>query len=241
MSGSLSARIFGEIPERVLAVYAHPDDADVSCGGTLGAWAAAGSEVHLVVVTQGEKGTQDSDVDTMELAARRAVEVHEAADALGIASVEFLGIPDGEALEAAWLLEALVARIRRLRPQACLGHDPTSVFFGSVYISHRDHRAAGWALIDAVAPASAMPHYFPGAGAPFQVEHLLLSGTLNPDVFIDISSSIEAKVAAVRAHHSQLGLEPEWVANSVSERAAQDGRIAGVPFAEGFRYFALDA
>ena len=241
MTGTLSGRLFGEVPERALAVYAHPDDADVSCGGTLGAWATAGCEVHLIVVTQGEKGTKDPGADTKELASRRAAEVEGGALALGLASVEFLGIPDGETPEALWLLETLVARIRRLEPQVCLGHDPTSILFGSVYVSHRDHRAAGWALVDAVAPAAAMPHYFPAAGPAHRVEHLLLSGTLNPDVFVDISSSLDAKIAAVSAHLSHVGPEPGWAADSVRDRAAQDGRGVGVSFAEGFRHLAPNA
>ena len=50
-----------DIPEVALAVYAHPDDADVACGGTLARWAKAGTAVHLVVCTDGGKGTFDPD------------------------------------------------------------------------------------------------------------------------------------------------------------------------------------
>ena len=50
-----------DIPEVALAVYAHPDDADVACGGTLARWAKAGASVHLVVCTDGGKGTFDPD------------------------------------------------------------------------------------------------------------------------------------------------------------------------------------
>lgn len=240
MSSAHTARLFTKVPSRALAVFAHPDDADVSCGGTLGSWAAQGCEVHLVVVTQGEKGTQDPRVRTEELAAERTKEMVAAAGALGLASAECLEIPDGEAPEAAWLLGALVERIRRLTPDICLGHDPTSVLFGSVYASHRDHRAAGWALLDAVTPAAAMPHYFPEAGAPWAVTHLLLAGTLAPDLFVDIESSLPMKIAAVQAHRSQIGEEANWVADSVRQRAAEDGRTVGVTYAEGFRHLILN-
>jgi LmbE family N-acetylglucosaminyl deacetylase len=234
-------RLFSEVPRCALAVFAHPDDADVSAGGTLGAWAAAGAEVHLVVVTQGEKGSSDPSDDPLAVAAIRAGEVSRAAEALGLASVELLGVPDGEAPEATGLLEDLVRRIRALRPEVCLGHDPTSVLFGSVYVSHRDHRAAGWALLDAVAPAASMPHYFPQAGPAHRVNHLLLSGTLQPDAFVDIGGALEAKIAAVSCHRSQLGADPSWVAESVRARASDDGTAVGVAFAEGFRHLALDA
>ena len=52
-------RLFAEVPDRAMAVYAHPDDADVACGATLARWANAGCEVHLVLVADGSKGTSD--------------------------------------------------------------------------------------------------------------------------------------------------------------------------------------
>ena len=228
------------MPTCALAIYAHPDDADVSCGGALARWSSSGAEVHLVVITDGGKGTSDSATDAATLVATRVAEVSRAADALGLASVEHLGIPDGEVPEQPWLIGALVERIRRLTPEVVLGHDPTSVFFGGVYVSHRDHRAAGWAVLDAAAPASAMPLYFPEAGAPHRVPHLLLSGTLAPDAYVDVSSSIDAKIAAVRAHRSQLEDDPDWVSKTVRRRAEEDGRAVGVRFAEGFRHLELD-
>ena len=99
--------------------------------------------------------------------------------------------------------------VRRLRPDVVLGPDPTATFFGEVYVNHRDHRETGWALLDAVAPAAAMPLYFPEQGAPHQVSVLLLSGTHEPDVVVDVSASIDAKVKAVLAHASQTGGDAE--------------------------------
>jgi len=66
------ADLFDDVPARVLAVYAHPDDADVASAGTLARWARAGSEVHLVVCTDGARGTSDPDTDTDTLALERA-------------------------------------------------------------------------------------------------------------------------------------------------------------------------
>jgi len=235
-----AARLFSTSPRCVLGVYAHPDDADVACGGALARWAAEGAEAHLVVLTDGGKGTADPSAAPSELAATRLTEVERASSALGLASVVHLAIPDGEVPEQAGLLGALVALIRKLRPQVVLGHDPTAVFFGNVYVNHRDHRAAGWALLDAVAPACAMPLYFPDAGVAHRVSHVLLSGTLEPDTFVDITGSIDAKVAAVREHQSQLDDDPEWVSKTVRRRAEDDGRVVGVRYAEGFRHLELD-
>ena len=114
------------------------------------------------------------------------------------------------------------------------------LFFGGVYVNHRDHRGTGMALLDAVAPACAMPLYFPEAGPAHRVPTLLLSGTLAPDAYVDISATIADKLAAVGAHRSQLDDDHAWVARTVRARAEEDGRLAGVLLAEGFRLLELD-
>ena len=234
-------RLFTEVPECALAVYAHPDDADVACGATLAKWADSGCDVHLVLLADGGKGTSDASVLPADLASLRSREVEQAASVLGIRSVEILGIPDGAVPEQIDLIEQLVARIRSLRPSCVLGHDPTAVFFGSVYVNHRDHRAAGWALLDAVTPAAGQPHYFPDAGEPHRVSDVLLSGTLDVDAVVDVTTSIDRKVEAVVAHGSQLPGDHDWIRSSVRQRAQEMGRAVGVPFAEGFRHLALDS
>lgn len=231
---------FTTVPSSALAVYAHPDDADVACGATLAKWAEGGCAVHLLLLADGGKGTTDAAADPAALAQTRAGEVAEAAKILGISSVEILGFEDGGLPEQADLLASVVRRVREHRPEVVLGHDPTAVFFGRVYVNHRDHRAAGWALLDAVAPASGLPHYFPECGEPHRVPDVLLSGALEIDSFVDVSSTIERKVEAVTAHGSQLPGDHDWVRSSVRQRAEEAGRRAGVPFAEGFRHLVLD-
>jgi LmbE family N-acetylglucosaminyl deacetylase len=129
----------------------------------------------------------------------------------------------------------LVGLIRRVRPDVVLGPDPTATFFGGVYVNHRDHRETGWALLDAAAPASAMPLYYPEQGEVHQVSWLLLSGTHEPDVAIDVTSTIDVKVKAVLAHLSQTGDDAEGVSDVVRGRASQAGRALGLSFAEAFR------
>ena len=229
------AALLEPVPERALAIYAHPDDADISCGGTLARWAESGSAVHVVVCTQGDKGSSDPGVDPAELARTRADEVRGAAEALGIAGPVLLGHPDGELFDERGLVSELVGQVRRLRPEVVVCPDPTAVFFGQHYYNHRDHRTVGWAALDAVSPAAAQPHYFPEAGPAHQVSAVLLSGTIEPDVWVDISATLERKTRAVLCHESQLSGGGEWFRAAVRQRAEDGGREAGVRHAEGFR------
>jgi LmbE family N-acetylglucosaminyl deacetylase len=158
-----------------------------------------------------------------------------AADLLGAATVTSLEIPDGEVDNDSSLRSTLVGLVRRYRPEIVLGPDPTATFFGGVYINHRDHRETGWAMLDAVAPAAAMPLYFPDQGEAHQVTQLLLSGTHEPDVVADVSSTIDTKVKAVLAHSSQLEGDAEEIRDVIYGRAAQAGRPIGVDFGEAFR------
>ncbi len=223
------------VPESALAVYAHPDDADVACAGTLARWAKAGCAVHLVVCADGARGTPDPDARPAELARVRAEEVAAAAGVVGLASHESLRLLDGELQNTAELRSELVAWIRRIRPEVVLGHDPTAIFFGQHYFNHHDHRELGWALLDALSPAAALPHYFPERGSAHQVQVAYLSGTLEPDVYVDVTETIDVKVEAVGCHRSQLPESDSWADDVVRGRAAEEGSRAGVPYAEGFR------
>jgi len=233
------AELLTDRPERALAIYAHPDDPDVSCGGTLAAWAKSGCEVRILLCTDGGKGSRDPLVDPVALAALRAEEAAAAAEHLGVTGLESLNYPDGELGDDGDLREALVSVVRTLRPEVVLCPDPTAVFFGQDYFNHRDHRITGLAVLDAVSPAAALPHYFPGAGPAHQVSTVLLSGTLEPDVWVDISSTIDIKGEAVACHRSQFPDGGEWASTAVRLGAEDAGRQAGVAYAEGFRRLRL--
>lgn len=233
------AELLDITPRRALAVYAHPDDADVSCGGTLARWSDDGSEVHVVVCTTGDKGSSDPKVVPSELADERAAEVAAAAAALGLQGHTRLGHPDGELYDERGLVAELVGQVRRLRPDVVVCPDPTAVFFGQHYFNHRDHRTVGWATLDAVAPAASQPHYFPEAGPPHAVGSVLLSGTVAPDVWVDVSGTLERKTRAVLCHRSQLSEGAEWFRSALRQRAEEEGQQAGVRYAEGFRRLRL--
>lgn len=224
-----------DVPERALAVYAHPDDPEVSCGGTLAHWATRGAEVRLVVVNAGDKGSHDPETDPADLTRRRAGEVHAAAGVLGLAGVDLLGVPDGEAANDLALRGRLVELVRTHRPEIVICPDPTAVFFGDSYVNHRDHREVGWAVVDAVAPAAGSPLYFPEAGPAHQIGALLLSGTFEADAWVDVADALEAKVEAVACHESRIAGEPAVVAELLRLRTAEIGAQAGLAHAESFR------
>lgn len=226
--------IHDAVPGTALAVFAHPDDPEVGCGGTLARWTAAGSEVHLVIVNRGEKGSNDPATDPDDLAAARAEEVARAASVLGLASVEHFGYGDGEVDNDAALRDRLVRVIRRLRPEALVAPDPTAVFFADSYINHRDHRQVGWAVLDSVVPA-ASPLYVPDGGPAHQIATLLLAGTLEADAWVDIGDVLDRKVAAVACHESRLGSDPDLIGQILEQRAREEGLRVGVRCAEAFR------
>src|SRR5581483_6844426 len=127
------AELVTTTPAVVLAVYAHPDDPEVACGGTLARWASEGAAVHLLIVCKGEKGTTDPSADPVAVAAQRAEEVAAAADVLGLAGHDVLGYPDGAVGEGPDLRATLVGRVRAMRPDVVVCQDPTAAFFGRTY------------------------------------------------------------------------------------------------------------
>jgi LmbE family N-acetylglucosaminyl deacetylase len=200
----------GRIPsgiERVLAVSAHPDDAEFFAGGALAALARSGAEVALVVCTDGAKGGHD----VRELARIRRNEQAAAAQLLGVSEVIHLALPDGGLSAGEPLRELLVAAIRRLRPQLVLAHDPRTWFQPAgelTALGHSDHRAAGAATLDAVYPRAASKAFYAAqlrdpALAPWYPRELWLFDTAQPDFALDVGGTFESKLAALRAHASQ--------------------------------------
>jgi LmbE family N-acetylglucosaminyl deacetylase len=222
-----------------LAIFAHPDDGEFMCGGTVAAWAREGTEVHYCVVTDGSAGSNDPAMTREALAPIREAEQRAAADVLGVKSVTFLGFRDGE-LEVSLETRRAVCRVvRRIRPEVILAPDPSRLWFGNDYINHWDHKQAGTLALCALMPDAPSRPMFPElldeGLEPFEVPHLWLSAD-EPDTFVDITETIEDKLEALRRHVSQGTAEAEdWV----RERAAELGRAAGVAYAEGFKAFSL--
>jgi len=231
----VSEALLDDVPERALAIYAHPDDPDVSCGGTLAAWAAGGSTIHVVICTSGDKGTMDPDADPESLVAARIAEAERSSEVLGVSGLHMLGNPDGDLENDTALRRELVQIIRAVRPEAIVSPDPLAVFFGDHHYNHRDHRVVGWAALDAAAPAAASPLYFRDAGPAHQVTAAYLSGSLQPNVWVDVSATLDRKIEAVSCHRSQLADAADWIASALRDSAEHAGREVGVRCAEPFR------
>jgi LmbE family N-acetylglucosaminyl deacetylase len=184
-------------PERALAIGAHPDDVEFGCAGTLARWAAAGSEVHLLVLTDGSKGTWDADADVRALVTTRHREQRDAANALGISDVHFLDLVDGELTASRAEVAAVCEHLRRVRADVVLGHDPWKR-----YRLHPDHHRAGTVTIEAIV-AARDPHFFPRLGNPHRPDRLLLFEAEVTDHVERIDDTFDAKVASLVAHRSQ--------------------------------------
>jgi LmbE family N-acetylglucosaminyl deacetylase len=227
-----------ERPERFLVIVAHPDDADFGLASTAARWIDAGSTAELVCCTSGDAGADDPFTDPMVLGAVREREQRVAAGVVGYRQVHFLHQPDGALANDLALREQLVRIIRELRPDAVLTFDPTEIFHADGHIQHHDHRTAGFAAIDAVYPAAqnamAFPHLARSGLEPFKVPCLYLLWAAHPDTWVDATSYVERKLAALAAHSSQIRDAAE-MERRVRERLATEGARIGTEAAEAFR------
>lgn len=237
------------VPERALAVGAHPDDIEFGAGATLARWAEAGCEVSLLVCTDGSKGTWDVDADKAALAATRQAEQRAAAAALGAAGeVVFLGRVDGELAADRATTSEVAEWIRRLRPDVLLGHDPWRR-----YRLHPDHRAAGVLVVDGLV-AARDPHFFPEHGIAHHRPGALLLFEADEATHAEVAaaSHVEAKIAALEEHRSQFestmfisgddpdDAERERFRRGVRDELATAGRVVGAAAAELFAHVPTD-
>jgi LmbE family N-acetylglucosaminyl deacetylase len=220
-----------------VVLFAHPDDAEFSSGGTVARWAREGCDVHYVCLTDGSAGSNEPGTTREAMRPVREREMRAAAEILGVGTVTFLGELDGFLDVTPGTRKKVTREVRRLRPEVILAPDPSRLWFGSSYINHSDHKAAGALALSAVmpdAPTRVMFQELEAEGLePYEVPNLYLSGNEN-DTFVDITDTFELKMKALFAHESQLGPEvEEWV----TERARELGEQAGCLYAEGFKAF----
>ncbi len=212
--------------ERLLAVFAHPDDESLVAGGAIAACAAAGVAVALVCATRGELGPiAEAGLATRQtLGAVREAELRAAAGALGVSAVECLGHPDGglKWCDTGALAADVGGALRRWRPGAVITFGPEGLYW------HRDHlavHAATVAAVDAAAGEGTTPALYyatwPRGWAGEMLAALAARGVaadlwgLHPDDFgapaasittaLDVRPFLGAKLRALRSHRSQLG------------------------------------
>ena len=235
-------------PKRVLLIQAHPDDAEFMCAGTIARWAQEGAEVVYCSLTSGDKGSDDPNATGPALAATREREQQAACDILGVSQLILMGYPDAMLVPDLAMRKALTRVIRTVKPDVLLCQDPTMRYAGQGYINHPDHIAAGEAALAAVFPAArdrlTFPELLTEGLEPHKVPEVYIYGTDHADLWVDISSSIDTKIAALKAHASQLGgWEPademrRWAretADQHPDRPADFGE-----YAESFKYMKLD-
>jgi LmbE family N-acetylglucosaminyl deacetylase len=225
-------------PERVLVVAAHPDDIEFGAAGTVARWVAEGTSVRYLLVTRGDKGSDDPSADSVELAELRQREQRDAAAVLGVDGVEFLDEPDGQVEPGLALRERITRAIRAVRPEIVMTHDPTVLFVNNEWVNHPDHRAVGLVTVDAVFPTARDPLNFPDhlreGMEPWKVAELFLWSTNEANQLVDIGACLDAKIDALSRHASQFRHFDE-TARWVRRQAETLGERAGYRAAEGFR------
>jgi LmbE family N-acetylglucosaminyl deacetylase len=226
---------------RVLAITAHPDDVDFAAAGTVARWTEAGIEVVYCVVTDGDAGGFDESFPRAEMPALRRAEQVAAAKCVGVDDVRFLGYPDGRVEATLELRRDLARVIRQVRPDRVVCPSPERSY-ARIGIGHPDHRAVGSAALDAVYPDARNPFAFPELRereslAAWTVREVWIAGGPDPNHYVDVTTSFPRKVAALRAHQSQIR-DMDDLAERLRTRLALTAQLAGLPeghLAEGFR------
>lgn len=237
----MTLQIEGYVPEKAMVVVAHPDDAEFMAAGTVAIWARGGCEVTYVVVTKGDKGSDDPKVTPSQLAEVREAEQRAAGKILGVQNFVFMGYPDGY-LEATLELRRDLARvIRKYRPEVVICFDPTNRFLLDNYVNHPDHRASGDATVDAIFPTARDRLTFPELLAdglePHKVAQIWLGAPGQPNIAVDIGETLDLKCQALRAHPSQVGDDVDEFAKMIGRWSSQGHDFE---FGEAFRRIILD-
>ena len=224
-----ATEVAGHQPADVLAIAAHRDDVEQTCGGTLLRMAARGLHTAILDLTQGEAGTRGTAQD-------RAREAAEAARLLGVSWREALDLPDGAIENTLENRKKIVRVLRELRPSV--------VILPYWQARHPDHSIvatlgyeacflSGLAKIDTGAP----PH------RPFKIVYASLYADVRPSFVVDITPFIEQRHAALMAYQSQyanqaagnaLFVPEEEIRERTFAEARHYGLLAGVKYGEPF-------
>lgn len=218
--------------ERVLAVVAHPDDAELLCAGTLARAKADGAAVGVCVLCRGDKGQPTPPVPN--LGAVRESEMREAAGLLG-AELLTGGVPDGELFDDTAARLAVVELLRRFRPTLVLAHSAADY--------HPDHRAAS-AVVEAATWFSASAGRGTASSPLAEPPALWWMDTITgagfePSIYIDITPHLDLKRRMLACHRSQLrrGTDTDFAPldELLMKQVVARGTECGVAAGEAFR------
>jgi LmbE family N-acetylglucosaminyl deacetylase len=222
---------------RVLAIVAHPDDVDFGSAGTIARWTDAGINVSYCIVTDGDAGGSDPSISRADMAKLRQAEQAAAAQQVGVRDLHFLGYPDGRVEATLELRKDLARVIRMLRPDRVVCPSPER-YYARLGASHPDHRAVGSAALDAVYPDARNPFAFPELLAdeklePWTVREAWISASPTPNHYVDITDTFDRKMAALRAHASQISSPDElakrlrtWMTLTAEQGGLPPGHLA---------------
>jgi LmbE family N-acetylglucosaminyl deacetylase len=228
--------------KRVMVIMAHPDDPEFFTGGTIALWAREGAEIIYLILTNGNKGSDDPGMKPEQLTQLRQEEQRTAASLLGVKTIIFLDEPDGELQATLQLRQRVVQEIRRHRPDIVICPDPSAHFLGDNYVNHPDHRAAGQVALEAIFPAARNPMYHPElldeGLLPHTIHEIYLTGTMQPNRWVDITDLMDVKVRAIRSHASQLP-DPEGSLKRVRQRAEAVDEYGRSVYREAFHYLKI--
>jgi LmbE family N-acetylglucosaminyl deacetylase len=225
----------------ILVVTAHPDDVDFGAAGAVATFTDKGIQVVYCIVTDGDAGGFDRVLDNGGMAALRRAEQTEAAKRVGVEDVRFLGYQDGTVEPTLGLRRDIARVIRQVRPDRVITSTPERNY-ARIGPSHPDHRAVGGATLDAVYPDARNPYAFPellldeGLEA-WTAREVWLTGGPTPNHYIDVTATVDRKIAALRAHVSQTA-HMETLEQFVRGFLTAGAKLAGLPegsFAEGFQ------
>lgn len=228
---------------RALVVGAHPDDIEFGAGGTVARWVDEGWHVAYVIATRGDRGVQDADTDPDEFGAVREAEAREAARICGVADVTFLDHRDSEVVHGPALQRDIARHFRRVRPHRLVAMDP-EVLPTDRFVNHPDHRAVGLATLDITVTGGTTASIFPellreeGLEPWKGLEEIWVMGAAGGATAVDVTGTIDRKIAALRAHESQVG-DIDDLEERVREWLAERGDPEGLDYAESFRVIDL--
>ena len=230
--------IVDEEIKRILVVMAHPDDCDFGAGGTIAQWTAKGIHVSYCIITNGDQGGEESGIPLEEMPKVRQKEQRDAGRALGVTDIQFLNYRDGWLTPTIELRKEIVREIRRAKPDRMVIQSPERNW-DRIGASHPDHLAAGETAIQAVYPDARNPFAFTDLRAegfePWRVREVWVTGSPNPNHFVDITDTFDKKMAALHSHVSQTAHNKElenmvrgWGERNAESQGLSAGRIAEI-------------
>jgi LmbE family N-acetylglucosaminyl deacetylase len=231
--------------QKILVILAHPDDPEFFCGATLARWAMEGHAIEYHLLTCGDKGANDPQIDPAKLCEIRHREQRAAAGVIGVKSVNFMELPDGYLEPSVSLRKDIVRIIRSQRPDVLVTCDPQNLYPSATYgVNHPDHRYAGQVVLDAVFPAAGNPLFFPELIKedlePWTPREVWVSipSAANVNVSLDVTGTWEIKIAALKEHKSQIG-DPAKLEERIRSRRTAESSDDHPRFEEKFHLIKL--